>query len=213
MRLTDETPFVAIPNFLQLDKSKIQYLDTLIYTSLKSFDNVADGDCFPRHETIAERAGMSKRFVVDSIKRLEAAGLITVKRSDKKKVANRYYFKEHKHFEQIPYDFFDATDLTPNEKALLICLRQFFIHGLLTCIDKFSVLVHWLGLSYATVKPLYNSLVEKGYIQEKFKIYRNGNSTLVIKRLTDKISWHKMSCITLTLAKFNKPEQPKLKVA
>ncbi len=212
MRLTDETPFVAIPNFLQLDKSKIQYLDTLIYTALKSFDNPYEG-CFPRHETIAARAGMSKRFVINSIKRLEASKLITVQRSDKRRVSNQYQFTKLEHFEQIPYDLFTATGLTANEKALLVCLRQFFVHGVLTYIDDISIIVKWLGLSYATIKPLYNSLIEKGYIQEQFKIYRKSKCNSTIKRLTDKISWLKMSCITSTLAKFNKPVMPKLKVA
>jgi DNA-binding MarR family transcriptional regulator len=210
VRLTDEPQFVVIPNFYLLDKSKIQYLDILIYTALKSFDNASKG-CFPMHETIANLAGMSKRFVIGSIKRLEAAGLITVQRSLKKKNKNHYHFNKLERFEQIPYDVFEASSLTPNEKAMLICLRQFFIHGVLTCVDDVPFFARWLGLSYNTVKPMYNSLVDKGYIKEEFRFYRN-QCSYTYKRLTDKLSWRKMSCITSIYRTLNKPEQPMLKI-
>ncbi len=213
VRLTD-TQFVAIPNFYRLDKQPIKYLDILIYTSLKSFDN-ADEDCFPMHETIAKRAGMSKRFVVESIKRLEQAGLITVVRSAKKKASNHYFFNSQKRFEQIPFDLFTKVDLTSSEKAMLVCLRQFFVHGPLKCIDDVPFFCKWLGLSYETIYPIYKSLVGKGYINEKMKVYRNSNISYIVRTLTDKILWKEMGCVSSLLekVKFESVEYPKLKVA
>jgi DNA-binding MarR family transcriptional regulator len=209
--LTD-AQFVPIPNFYNIDKLPIQYLDILIYTALKSFDNDEE-NCFPKHETIASLAGMSKRFVIDSIKRLEAAQLIKVVRSDKKKVSNHYYFNELDRFEQIPNMLLTENDLTSNEKALLICLRQFFIHGPLQCTDDISFFAKWLGLSYNTVSPLYKSLVEKGYIKETQRIYKRKGSAIVLKTLTDKISWNQVKHVKSTLDESPVTTYPILKVA
>jgi DNA-binding MarR family transcriptional regulator len=209
--LTDNQ-FVPIPNFYKLDKQPIQYLDILIYTALKSFDN-DDKDCFPKHETIAKRAGMSKRFVINSIKRLEAGEFLTVLRSDKKRTSNHYSFKKYDHFEMIPFDLLSQQDLTPNEKAILIGLRQFFIHGPLQCMDDISFFAKWLGLTYNTISPLYMSLVEKGYIKETQKIYKGKGSGKVLKTLTDKVSWDQMTNVKSILNQTSSTIYPILKVA
>jgi hypothetical protein len=206
--LTDAR-FVPIPNFYKLNQQAIQYLDILIYTALKSFDN-SDDDCFPRHETVAKLVGMSKRFAIDSVKRLERAGLITVLRSAKKKVSNHYYFNSLKRFEQIPYGLLTAADLTPNEKAMLICLRQFFIHGPLQCINDVVYFSAWLGLSYNTVYPIYKSLVYKGYIVEQMKVFKSVQAGYVRKTLTDKIEWHTMHCVSPLLKAFDTDSNSKV---
>ena len=76
--------YVPIPYLLHLPQQCLQYKDILTYVALRSFDNELH-ECFPRHDTIALKAGMSRKFVIQSIKRLELANLITVKRSKKQR--------------------------------------------------------------------------------------------------------------------------------
>lgn len=213
MSLTD-AQFVLIPNFYKLDQTNLQYLDILIYTALKSFDN-DDEDCFPMHETIGKRARLSRRFVIDSIKRLETSGFISVIRSAKKHVSNHYFFNKLERFEQIPYDLFEQPDLTPNEKAMLICLRQFFIHGPLQCGNDITFFARWLGLTYNTIVPIYKSLVDKGYILERVKIYRNKPNSTIVRILSDKIEWREMKCVRYLFQIVCEPKiiYPNLKVA
>lgn len=50
--------------------------DTAVLTALWSFASAVDGRCWPRLETIAARAAVSRRTVVNALARLEAAGLV-----------------------------------------------------------------------------------------------------------------------------------------
>lgn len=182
-----------MPDFLKLTDNNLQYLDALTYASLQSFNN-SDNNCFAKHETIGKRVGLSKRFVIDSIKRLELAEFITVERSDKKKVSNQYYFADKigKWFistSKVPRAIFEAIDLTIYEKAMFICLRQFFNHGLLTCIEGIPFFAKYLGLSYSTVSKQFNSLIDKGYIAQKHIIRKGSKKNFVKYYFTDKINW------------------------
>lgn len=49
-----------------------------------------DGACWPSLETIAQRAGMTRRSVIDQVEKLEAAGLLEVARGGK---VNRYLIR------------------------------------------------------------------------------------------------------------------------
>jgi biotin operon repressor len=172
--------FVCLPQMPKFD-SVLKYTDTLIYVTIRSFNNEVDG-CFPAYETIAARAGCCRLFVISAIKRLELTGLITVERSKKMKEVNRYTFTKEYRFEQIPYDLFDA-ELTLNEKSMLLCLRPLFTCGMLTSIYSIRKLAELLGLTYKVVHKNIYSLIKKGYM-----IQGKGNRKDV-RRFTDKIDW------------------------
>jgi hypothetical protein len=183
--------FIALPFLVKLNELGIKYQDVLIYITIRSFFNPLEGYCYPAYETIAKRAGVSKDLVESSVRRLEKAGLFKIERSTKKHTCNRYYLEiELDYFEKIPYQIFDATDLSYTEKAMLICLRQFF-HGQaeLRSIDSIKKYSALLGLSYKQVHKQYKSLIHKGYIAENVHFKKHWSKAYNYSALTDKINW------------------------
>ena len=181
--------FVVMPSLLKLSDIKIKYQDALTYLSLRSFNNSSNGKCYPAYETIAARAGASRGFIIKSIERLESSKLITVEHSTKKNVSNKYSFRKVQVFDQIPYQFFNVVDLTLHEKALLLCLRQFFNQGPLQSIYSIKEFCGFLGLTYNTVSPLYLSLKSKNYISSVIKYNSEGKILSKTDTLTPKINW------------------------
>lgn len=174
--------FVKKPIFLKLKTNKLNYLDVLTYTAIKSFDN-PKGGCFPSYETIASRSGLSRTFVTESIKRLEKSNYLGVCRNEKFKspkrsFPNQYSFKSVDPFNRIPYDIFEVNDLTVYQKAMLLLLRQsaITVTEIYGTINKFA---DELELTYNTVKKQFDSLILKGYLKP------------IDKRLTElkKIDW------------------------
>lgn len=163
--------------------SLLKYPDILIYISIRSFNNEFDG-CFPSYESIAKRAGCSRDYVIKAVKRLEKAGMISVKRSRKRDESNRYTFptKIYQH-ERIPYHIFDA-DLSMTEKSMLLCVRQFINKQVVAGMwQKLSQVSDSLGLSYRQVYKPFKSLIRKGYIEKR--VEKHG----VRYYFTDKIPW------------------------
>ncbi|TCC98042.1 helix-turn-helix domain-containing protein [Pedobacter psychroterrae] len=163
---TPQRRFIKKPLF-NFHNSNLKYMDVLVYVAIKSYDN-KEGLCFPSHETIGKRAGLSSDFVIDSIKRLESEGCLSVYRHEKfrepnRSYSNKYYFPEVEVFNPIPYEIFEATDLTGNEKAMLLLLRQFAKSSIdiFASMDEF---VKVLGLSKQIIYKRYNSLIKKGYL-------------------------------------------------
>jgi DNA-binding MarR family transcriptional regulator len=194
--------FVTIPPFLKLRENKLKYLDALVYAALKSFNSqyadiswfrpnrLHEEGCFPSYDTICKQSGLSRATVVASIKRLEAAKFITVTRSNKLKVVNHYWFPDLDQSYTIPFKLFRSDDLSPNEKAMLICLRQFYIGDGLNCMftEVIAEIAKHLGVTYRTVHCQYIKLVEKGYVIDKTELYKDQYERRVIK-LTDKLCW------------------------
>lgn len=181
--------FVAMPDFLNLKQQNIKYLDALTYATIRSFHNSTTGLCYPAYETIADKAGMSRSFIINSVKRLEKAGFLNITHSKKKHICNQYHFGELPRFERIPYELFDA-DLSANQKAMLLCLRQFFNEGKLTSTYTIAGFAKLLGVSYKTVYSQFISLVDKGYIDEKHIIFKGKTKNKNRLKLTEKIDWH-----------------------
>jgi len=177
-------------------------MDALVYAALKSFNSqfayekmfrpkdIYSEGCFPAIATIAKQAGLSKGTVVTSLKRLEAANFITVTRFGKKRIANHYWFPDLDNCFTIPFKLFMAEDLTASEKAMLICIRQFYIGVELACMftEVISQIARHLGLSYKTVYTQYISLVEKGYVIDKVELYKKDYQKRTIQ-LSDKLNW------------------------
>lgn len=162
--------FIKMPMFFDIPTKNLKYRDILTYITVKSFDNKYE-DCYPSYETIEEYSGMCRDFVIKSIERLQKAGYISIFRrkgfqpSTTKSYPNHYYFNDDGYFYAIPYDIFKIDDLTSCEKAMLLLFRQFCIS-----VDEISNSIEemsdYLGLTEATIKKQFYSLVKKGYIDK-----------------------------------------------
>lgn len=189
-------PYVPLPDFLFLADQNLQYLDVLVYAALRWFNRVELNECFPMHETVGKKAGVSKRFVIDSVKRLEDAGLVRVKRSDRKRESNYYYFAKPKwnsRLEKVPKDFFELTeDLGKCERAMLLCIRQFFNNIKYECHTAKPVefFAKWLGLTKDQVRKQFSGLISKGYIEERAVISKQSSKARRYYKLTKKIDWN-----------------------
>jgi DNA-binding MarR family transcriptional regulator len=183
--------FIAMPDFLNLKHQNLKYLDALTYLAIRSFDGDENEYCWPSYEKIMERSGLGRTFISESIKRLEAAGFfVKIERSKREGTCNRYYFGELDHFEQLSYDvLFKTDDLTNHERAMLICLRQFFVHGTLQCAYSTKEFAQQLGVSYKQVYNPLKGLIDKGYIKETSVLYKSSSKAKVYFFLTDNIKW------------------------
>ena len=174
--------FIAMPDFLNLTKENLKTIDILTYVTVRSFHNSKNGKCYPSYEKIMERSGMSRGTIASSIKRLEASGHFKVNHSNRQGTCNQYEFGRLEHFQRIPYEIFDADDLSKYEKALLLCLRPLFVNGLLVYFGTIISLGGLLGLSYQQIYKPYKALIDKGYLVVK-------GTTKHIIYLKSKIDW------------------------
>lgn len=181
--------FVAMPDFLNLDKQNLKYLDALVYAAIRSFFNSRSGYAYPPYEQIMKRTGLGRTFISQSITRLEQQKLLTIDRSHGQGTCNRYHFGNLDRFERIPYSLFEAADLTPYQKAMLLCLRQFFNQGLLQCTYRIKEIAVQLGLSYSQVSKPLKALIAKGYIEEKVFLHKSLDKARLWMAFTDKIDW------------------------
>lgn len=175
-----------MPYFFNLPNENLLYLDILTYVTIKSFDN-SNKDCFPSYETIAERSGLSRTFIIESISRLENSNyLITERRGYRTSTRcypNQYKFTiEEDYFLMISYEIFKATDLTNNEKAMLLALRQFAITPY-HLYGSLKEIAQDLNLPTTTINKQYYSLVKKGYL-DKSELKQK------ITLLTNRIDWN-----------------------
>jgi len=177
--------FIAKPHFFKpetqfkINNSKIEYTDVLTYVALRSFHNVKSNSCFPALQTIAKKAGISKKFVTKSIERLESAEFINVMRSGKLRIGNRYAFRKFQHFDRIPIDIFKCNDLSLYEKSMLLCLRELGITPVDINCSKVE-LADKLNITYKTLYCQLTSLISKGYVQ------KDGSNWYRL----NKIDWH-----------------------
>ena len=181
--------YVPIPYLLFLPNQSLQYKDMLTYVALRSFNNDTN-ECFPRHDTIALRAGMSRKYIIQSIKRLERSNLITVSRSNNQRESNYYFFNEIVAPTKLPIGFFSITDLTSTEKGIFLCIRQFFNTGDFKCSYDLDQMAKLLGLTYQQVYKPFKSLISKGYIIEKSTVSKHSDNYVLRRYLNTKlIDW------------------------
>lgn len=171
------------PLFTDLAAQQMHYLDALTYITIRSFNNYRTGECYPAYGTIAERMGMSKSFVIDSVKRL--ADNHYLKKQKRYSYSNRYQFISCPVTEKIPFEIF-ALDLTPNEKAMLILLRQCCVGTRVNIHYNLSKIASVLGVTYKTVYTQIKSLIEKGYVNE---IRKPGKIKRCYYKLTELVDW------------------------
>jgi DNA-binding MarR family transcriptional regulator len=190
-----ETQFIAMPDFLNLKQQNLKYLDALTYVAIRSFDSNEKEYCYPSYEKIMERSGLGRTFISQSIKRLENASLLKVEHSKREGTCNRYYFGRLEHYEILSYDILFRTDnLTTHEKAMLICLRQFFVHGNLSCHYTKNIIKDMLGVTYQQLYKPLSALIAKRYIREVSRLYKTSSKASVHYKLTEKIKWPMPKC-------------------
>jgi hypothetical protein len=195
-------PYVDLPNFYKLTDQNLEYKDVLVYTALKWFNNDLDSLCFPRHDTVGKLAGVSKNFVIASIKRLEVSGVISVKRDSQKHKSNHYYFPKAIHKwqgkslrgkeDKVHKDFFKNTvDLTANERAMLLCLRMFFRDLQAECHipNPIAHFAEWLGLTKDQVRKQFAGLIRKDYVTEQFAFRKKCDKARSYYTLTNRVDW------------------------
>ncbi|RZK73079.1 MAG: helix-turn-helix domain-containing protein [Pedobacter sp.] len=155
--------YVILPYVLPIAKI-LKYVDLVVYVAIRSFNG--HKGCFPAYETIAERIGMSRDFVMDAVKRLEAVQILGCERSKKLKKPNRYKFPRYPRFERIPYRFFSLKNrLTIHEMAIMLCLRHVLLGGEQNI--SISGIADILGLGYSPLYKMIKSLINKGYVDCK----------------------------------------------
>ena len=188
----DSEGWIAVPQLMKLPALRLKYLDILTYTTIRSYMNSEDGTAFPSYETVAKVSGLGRTFVIQSVKRLKKAGLITVttkKQATDMNFPNVYTFRVHGRYERIPTSFFKAEELDPTEKAMLLCLRQFFIHGGLTTIYSINRMSEMLGLTYSKVYAQIKRLITKGYMSSETKKSKYSKWSKKCYQFTKKIDW------------------------
>lgn len=186
----DQTQWVALPKFLDLNKKGIKYQDALTYIAIRSFMNNDDKKCFPAYETVQNLAGLSRNALRASIIRLKDAGVISykvTKSSTTKNNSNLYSFESFKRFDQIPISFFDIKDLSYHEKGMLLCLRQFFpVKNFWETITPKDI-ADKLGVTENTLNPKFKSLIKKGYLSKN--VSKRRKRITVTYTLSEKLKW------------------------
>jgi DNA-binding MarR family transcriptional regulator len=155
-------------------------VDVLTYLAIRSYYNYKDRNSYPAYETIADRMGMSKSFVMDSTDRLIKAGFINKQRRFNN--SNVYTFKGATIIDKIPVEVL-LLDLSIYEKAMLVLLRQ-CCEGTPTDISiNMTNIAAMLGISYKVVNAQMHSLLEQGYVEEK------------INRITKRVIGYKLTSV------------------
>ncbi|HEY3369393.1 MAG TPA: hypothetical protein VGK10_01015 [Prolixibacteraceae bacterium] len=158
----------------------LKFRDMLTYFTIRSYLNTKDKRCYPGIRAIAAKSKLSHRFVCESKNRLVLSGLI----EDKDKVKKSYSFTEFTEFKSIPVDILNEVELSPEEIALLIRIRQYFLDPSFESITPCKQIAENIGLTYETLKKYYDSLFDKGYIKPAI-----GKNLYAFTGLTDKFDW------------------------
>jgi len=170
---------VIVPE-VDLAEKSLKYRDFLTYFTIRSYLNNQTSKCFPEIRTIVKRSGLSFKYVSDSIDRLKTAGYITVTTVK----VNYYKFKALENFSFIPLSILDEDDLSIEEKAMLIRIRQYFYEPSFQSPYSCKEIAKLIGLSYETLSKYYKSLIRKGYIRAIL-----GSKTNLFIELTNKFDW------------------------
>lgn len=154
---------VQLPNNMT-SKDDITPKDLLIYVTIKSFMNKETLSCFPAITTIVKKSGVSKPTVLKGILKLQEAGYLRI---GKYKRSNLYTFSKYKNFEPFSYDFLNRTDISTEEKSLIIAEQQHMFKdtegfGKISYTDL--ELSKKINMSYASIVKHHKSLEDKGFL-------------------------------------------------
>jgi DNA-binding MarR family transcriptional regulator len=138
--------------------------DLLIYATIKKYMNKDTLSCYPSLLTIVEKSGVSKPTILKAIDKLQTLGYIRVSKQGR---SNLYTFSRHKKFEPFSYEFLDRTDISTEEKSLIIAEQQLMFKdkegfGKISYTDL--ELSEKINMSYTSIVKHHKSLEKKGFL-------------------------------------------------
>lgn len=188
---------VQVPT-MDLTKEGLANIDPYIYACIKKYMNTHTKEAWPSNSTLAKISGMSAKTIIESIRRLEAAGYFSVKREFGK--SNIYTFNDYKKFEIFSYEFLDRPDLTPKEKAYFITVQPFMFKNQTSGTITFNsdTLAKKIALSANTLKKYEQILQEKKLLE--LVPYKKDNATgaPVQARVYDFEQWSNLIALKFT---------------
>ena len=154
---------VQLPNNMT-NHEDLSPKDLLVYTTIKRFMNKDTKSCFPSIATIVEKSGVSKPTVLKAIDKLEKFNYITISKHGRN---NLYTFNSYKNFEPFSYEFLDRTDISVEEKSLIVVEQQLMFKdkegfGKITYTDL--ELSKKINMSYTSIVKHHKSLEQKGFM-------------------------------------------------
>ncbi len=154
---------VQLPNDMTINE-ELTPKDLLVYVTIKKFINRNTYSCFPSLSTIVKKSGVSKKTVLKAINKLVKYNYIMIKKRGR---SNLYVFNMYKGFEPFSYEFLDRTDITTEEKALIIAEQQYMYkdlpgYGKVTYTDY--ELSKKINMSYNSIVKYHKSLEKKGFL-------------------------------------------------
>lgn len=170
----DNKQHVQVPT-MNLVEEGLTYSDPFIYACIKKHMNNETKQAWPSNSHLTKISGMTNKTITESIKRLEKAGYISVKREYGK--PNIYTFNEYKKFEIFSYEFLDREDLTPREKSYLIVSQPKMFKNNTSGVITMSTqtFAESIALSPKTLRKYEKTLVDKGLLE--LVPYKNDNAT------------------------------------
>jgi len=165
MEQTKTKAWILTPD-INLVTMGLELKDVLTYITIRSFFNSKTKECYPSIRSIAAKGELDAVFIGKSLERLVKAGLITIAKGDYNK-SNRYYFEDVKLFKSIPTDILEVKGLSASEKALMICIRQFFKDERLTSIYLQPEMAERLGMDFSKFLRKYTVIKKKGFFTHK----------------------------------------------
>jgi len=185
--MNDNNRFILKPHFGNLSERGLDYRDILTYITIKSYYNPKERSCFPTYETIAKHSGLSKKFVGDSVKRLETAGLVDIWKFGKFKVKHNYCFPQFDKYHKVSFDLLDL-DLSANEKATLLLLRE-YVDGSYCSFKTITEIAKSSGVDVKLLDKNFKLLISKGYIATGYVDDLAEGTVVPYFDLTDKLTW------------------------
>lgn len=191
-----QTRFIKQPFITNLEDKGLKYTDLFTLYTLLSFRNNNTKLCNPSIRTLVRTTNCSDKFIQQSIERLVASKLVNVEKGNRD-TSNRYRFNiEDERFKMLPYDLLSNEELTINEKAILIAIRQCCLDDKIDSIMMKSQIAKAIGISYSAFRKQFDNLKEKGYVEERTiygkKVVPEGEyyeEKFQIRMNQDKINW------------------------
>lgn len=156
------------------DWKQLEWCDQLVFAQIKRFMNKDTRNCYPSMTKIKDLTQLSERFINDSVKRLESAGLVKI--TKRKGTSNLYYFPpETDNFEMFTNDFLDMK-LPPKVKEYYMKIQNSLYDK-----DQEIAVTHYsdvelaqlTGLSIPTVKKYNKILQDGGYMTSAITNYKD----------------------------------------
>lgn len=170
----EKNQHVQVPT-MNLVKEGLTYSDPFVYACIKKYMNSHTQQAWPSNATLAKLSGLSAKTIIEAVRRLEAAGYITVKREFGK--PNVYTFNDYKKFEIFSYEFLDRKDLTSREKSYLIVAQPKMFKsdtgGVITM--NSTDFAESIALTPRTLRKYEKDLKDKGLLE--MQPYKLDNST------------------------------------